>query len=448
MFNPQKDSVTDYLTTKGDLIAYTGTAPTRVAVTGNDGYLLTEDAASSGGVKFAIPASAPLTSYEISNLGLATSVAANALTIAVKQADGTTNPSTGASAVKVGFRSSTYTSGAYNQRSITSALSTTISSGSTAGQTSNKPWVIWIYLIDNAGTVEIAWSGSFWPESALTISTTAEGGAGAADNVSALYSTTARSNVPFRVIGKLTNTQTTAGTWTSAGTYLEVGNQDSLCIGLPPTVQTFNAGSTTYYTPAGCKRIDIEMVGAGGGGSVSGTASWNAGSPGTNTTTFGGTILVCNNGNGGSAASGGIASGGAGGTITINSPAIGNGTAGGAGGYGQYNGAGAPYLTGGTGGQSAFGGGGVGTVGTNGGNATANTGSGGGGGGGNSTALLTTGAGGGAGGYIFATIVRPDSSYAIVVGTGGAGGTPIGTNGYLGGAGSDGRIRVTEYYTN
>jgi hypothetical protein len=39
-----------------------------------------------------------------------------------------------------------------------------------------------------------------------------------------MYSTSARSSVAFRVIGCLDNTQTTAGTWASAGTKLCVGN--------------------------------------------------------------------------------------------------------------------------------------------------------------------------------------------------------------------------------
>lgn len=170
---------------------------------------------------------APTSSYEISNLGLATSVAANALTIALKQKDGTTDPAVGTGAVKLGMRSSTLTSGLYNQRSATAATSLVISSGSTLGQTNAVPATIYIYLIDNAGTPELAVSGSIFSENRV-ISTTAEGGGGAADLSSVMYSTTARSNVPFRLVGKLVNTQTTAGTWASAGTVLSVGNYGTL----------------------------------------------------------------------------------------------------------------------------------------------------------------------------------------------------------------------------
>jgi hypothetical protein len=217
------------LTTKGDIYAATGAStPARVAI-GTDGQVLTADAASSPGLKWADPAAAPSSSYEISNL--ATSVGSSALTIALKQADGSSDPSTGASAVKVGMRSSTLTSGLYNQRSATAATSLVISSGSTLGQTSAVAATIYVYLLDNAGTLELAASGSLFNENQV-ISTTAEGGAGAADSATVMYSTTARSNVPFRLVGKIVNTQTTAGTWASAGTSLHVAGFGSLIPGV------------------------------------------------------------------------------------------------------------------------------------------------------------------------------------------------------------------------
>jgi hypothetical protein len=160
---------------------------------------------------------------ELTNLGLACSVGSSALTIALKQADGSTDPASGSGAVKIGFRSSTLTSGAYNQRSVTGALSLTISSGSTLGHSSGNAHYIYVYAIDNAGTVELAVSQTLYPEN-QRISTTAEGGAGAADSNSTIYSTTARTNVPFRVIGVLTSTQTTAGTWAAVPTTTHTAN--------------------------------------------------------------------------------------------------------------------------------------------------------------------------------------------------------------------------------
>ena len=76
------------------------------------------------------------------------------------------------------------------------------------------------------------------------VSTTAEGGAGAADSATVMYSTTARTNVPFRLVGYLLNTQTTAGTWASAGTKLQVGGYASL------TEERFSFSADTSTTAA------------------------------------------------------------------------------------------------------------------------------------------------------------------------------------------------------
>lgn len=160
---------------------------------------------------------------DLINLGLSCSVGSSALTIALKQADGSTDPASGTGAVKIGLRSSTATSGAYNQRSVTGALSVVVSSGSTLGHISAVNRYIYVYAIDNAGTVELAVSSKYYDGGSI-VSTTAEGGAGAADVNSTIYSTTARSNVPIRCIGRLKSNQTTAGTWAAAPTEVSVGD--------------------------------------------------------------------------------------------------------------------------------------------------------------------------------------------------------------------------------
>lgn len=153
-------------------------------------------------------------SYEISNLGLAATVGSNAMTIALKTQGGT-DPTPG-SPVKIGFRNSTAATGTYAQLQVTAALSTVISSGSTAGSVSGMINWVYVYAINNAGTIELAWSGSKYPDEGSLITTVAEGGAGAADSKSVVYSTTARSNVAMRLIGRVKSTQATAGTWATA----------------------------------------------------------------------------------------------------------------------------------------------------------------------------------------------------------------------------------------
>ena len=137
---------------------------------------------------------------------ISASVASNALTV-------TLNPCT------LNFRSSTLTSGAFLTRSVPTAITLTVSSGSTLGTTSAVESKLAIVAIDNAGTVELAIVNSTvygaLNESVL-ISTTAEGGSGGADSGSVFYSTTARTSVAYRVIGYVTSTQATAGSWASA----------------------------------------------------------------------------------------------------------------------------------------------------------------------------------------------------------------------------------------
>lgn len=384
---------------------------------------------------------AKLSSFELSNLTLtytSNSPVANAMTIAVKDRNGS-DPSA-SSPVRVGMRArSGLPAGTFNTISITSALSLVISSGSTLGQTSTKPWVQWIYLIDNSGTLELAISGSLYNENQF-ISTTEEGGAGAADSVTTVYSTTARSSVPFRLIGKLLNTQTTAGAWTNSATQLQVGNYGSLTDGGYPTVQKFTSGSGTYYTPAGCISLKITMVGgggSGGGGGLSGTqTNGNAG----NNSTFGSSLLTANGG--GAGTTGTVA----GGSFTVSTPAIDSGSSIGGTGAG-INVVNAHYATGGHGGDSIFGGGGKGNSNAAGSAGVASTGGGGAGGGSGSAAGDRYGQGGGSsGGNVIAIINNPLSFYAYAVGASVSGGA-AGTGGFAGGASAGGIIIVEEFYS-
>jgi hypothetical protein len=163
----------------------------------------------------------------IQNLGLSCSVASNALTISLKTAAG--SDASSSDPIKIAFRNSTLATGTMALVKAEAALSTVISSGSTAGHISNKQGYIYVYAINNAGAIELAWSTSLFDENNL-ISTTAEGGAGGADSAVVMYSTTARSNVAFRLVGRLLTTQTTAGTWAAVPTTIQVGDVGKLDI--------------------------------------------------------------------------------------------------------------------------------------------------------------------------------------------------------------------------
>jgi hypothetical protein len=154
----------------------------------------------------------------LENCAISATVASNILTLALKDKSGA-NPSAG-SPCKIGFRSTTAASATWNQRSVTAALSMTVSAGSTLGYAASETNVIHVGFIDNAGTVEmcVVKDGALITED-RTINTTAEGGAGGADSGTTVYSTSARTGVPVRLAAVvLIQTGATAGNWSNAAT--------------------------------------------------------------------------------------------------------------------------------------------------------------------------------------------------------------------------------------
>jgi hypothetical protein len=163
-------------------------------------------------------------STEIANGSLTASVGSNALTIALKTAAGA-DPSA-SDPVYVAFRSSTAGTGTVQVRTVTAALSITVPSTGTMGQSNAVAARLWVALIDNAGTVEMAvvntqlGAGQIFPvNESLLISTTALGTG--SDSAGVWYSTTLRSNVPMRLLGYIENTQATAGTWATAPSVIQ-----------------------------------------------------------------------------------------------------------------------------------------------------------------------------------------------------------------------------------
>ena len=187
--------------------------------------------------------------------------AANALTV-------TLNPTT------LDFRSATLTSGTVVSRVISSAISVTVSSGSTLGTVSAVQSRIVVLALDNAGTVELAVvniaGGNDLTETGV-ISTTAEGGSGAADSASTIYSTTARTSVAYRVVGYIESTQATAGTWATAPSTIQGCGGQALTamssLGYSQTYQDVSGSrtvGTTYYNTTG-RPIFLAWSGNGGG---------------------------------------------------------------------------------------------------------------------------------------------------------------------------------------
>lgn len=134
---------------------------------------------------------------------LTASVASNALTVTL-----------GAGAV-LPFSDGTTTT-------LAAPISVTVSNGSTLGTSNGVAARLWAFAVKNGGTPELAiintWDGSniYGLMPTDIISTTAEGGAGAADSAQVPYSTTARANQAIAVAGYLEITEATAGVWATA----------------------------------------------------------------------------------------------------------------------------------------------------------------------------------------------------------------------------------------
>jgi hypothetical protein len=180
------------------------------------------------------------------------SVASNALTV-------TLNPTV------LDFRSATIGSGTVNTRTISTAISAVVPSGATLGTTNAVLSKVTLIALDNAGTVELAvCNGSLSLDESTLISTTVLDAA--SDSAAVIYSTTARTNVPFRVVGYIESTQATAGTWATAPSKIQgIGGQIRQATGInggsitSGTAVNSTSGTAIDFTgiPSWAKRITV-----------------------------------------------------------------------------------------------------------------------------------------------------------------------------------------------
>ena len=134
----------------------------------------------------------------------------------------TLNPTT------LDFRSATLTSGTVTTASIETAISLVVPSGATLGTVNATQSRIVVLAINNSATelAVVNLSGGNNLDETTLISTTAL--SAAADSANVIYSTTARTNVPFRVVGYIESTQATAGTWVTAPSTIQgMGGQST-----------------------------------------------------------------------------------------------------------------------------------------------------------------------------------------------------------------------------
>lgn len=170
------------------------------------------------------------------------SVATNALTVTLN-------------ACALVFRSTPLTSGATTTLTVASPISVVVPASATLGTVNATQSRIVVIALNNAGTVELAVvniSGGNNLDETTLISTTAI--SSGSTSASTIYSTSARTSVPFRVVGYVESTQTTAGTWATAPSTIQGYGGQALAamssLGYGQTWQDVTASRTagTTYT--------------------------------------------------------------------------------------------------------------------------------------------------------------------------------------------------------
>lgn len=193
------------------------------------GQVATAD--GSGNVTYA-NAAATNSSAFVLNTSIAASVAANALTIAIK--DSTGADATGGSKVQVAFRNATSTTGTYSIVNLSAALSVVVPDATGLGLTTGATSFLYVYLINNAGTIEAAVSPNLFDEGSVVTTVAVSGGS----SLTSMYSTTARSGVAHRLVGRIQIVLAASTHWSNSPT--EVSNSP-----FKPTRQLAYASQTS-----------------------------------------------------------------------------------------------------------------------------------------------------------------------------------------------------------
>lgn len=177
-----------------------------------DGSTAFKNLSVTGGAQWL---STPFAGAKVINGKIARSVSGSALTIALKTLADADPSDADPVYVLMPTVTGAVFDGGYSLRKITTALSLVISSGSTLGHTSAIACPVYVYLGDNAGALVLGASTKFFGGASIQ-SSTAEGGAGAADVATTLYSTAAQANIAWVTLQRWKSTQATAGTWAAA----------------------------------------------------------------------------------------------------------------------------------------------------------------------------------------------------------------------------------------
>jgi hypothetical protein len=251
---------TNYTTTAGDLLIFFGYSASTVRVwtfTGGSATFATL-AQALGGTSSSVTLAPNALAQERGlgvqpvNLGIAASVGSSALTVSLKGIDG--NDPSATNPVTIPFRNVTAATGTPSYLTITAATSIVISSGSTMGFTSGVAGRLWIVGFNDGGTFRLGLVNVLNGTSIMALrdgiySSTAEGGAGAADSAQVIYTGTAVTSKAMTVLAYLEATEATAGTWATAPSLIKLWQPgDPLPGDMVQVKENFSGASTTGTT--------------------------------------------------------------------------------------------------------------------------------------------------------------------------------------------------------
>lgn len=194
-------------------------------------------------------AATPLYAGFVNNMEITASVAASALTVALKT-DAGTDPA-GGDAITMVFPSATEASGAITSRSLTAASSIVAASTTTLGTANSTAFRFWLVMFDDAGTLRLALincrtsAGDIYPLGGWGVAS-AVNGSGSSAHV--FYSNATITSKPYIVLGYVEYNATglaTAGTYASGPTRIRIHQRGMM---LPGDVVQFKHG--TYATNA------------------------------------------------------------------------------------------------------------------------------------------------------------------------------------------------------
>jgi hypothetical protein len=159
---------------------------------------------------------------------LAESRNANAVTFAIKTVAG--NDPSPTDPVTILFRDAAAGTGGLVARTVTAALSLTLSAGSTLGFSSGVPGRLWLVAFDDGGTVRLGAincrsSADIYPLAGWNIaSSTAEGGAGGADSAWVFYTAAAVTSKAYALLAAVNYGAglATAGNWDVAPSRMQL----------------------------------------------------------------------------------------------------------------------------------------------------------------------------------------------------------------------------------